>query len=414
MAATPHLLLQLAVILGTARVLAWLLGRLGQPPVIGEMLAGLLLGPLAFGALAPHWQASLFPREGLAALEGIGQIGLVLFMVVVGAELRAPDALRSRLVAGGRVALLGMLLPGAFGLAIAPGLHARFAPPGTAFVPFALFLAVALAITAFPVLARILKERALTQGEPGQLALAAAAITDVLAWLLLALVIAVAGSSGGWHPLAITLAGLVAVAACTFGILRPLCARMLAHVPEGGPGTTVLGLLLAMAAATAAATAALGLHPVFGAFLFGTCLPRDERLRQVLVDRIEPVAVLVLMPVFFTLAGLGTSAAAFDAAGLSALLLILAAAFAGKLLGAGAGARASGLGWRDSLAVGALMNTRGLMELIVLEVGMEAGLIGAELFTLLLAMTLLTTLSTAPLLDLCRGRGLPPARVPAQ
>ena len=411
MAATPHLLLQLAVILGTARLLALLLGRLGQPPVIGEMLAGLLLGPLAFGALAPHWQAALFPREGVAALEGIGQVGLVLFMLVVGAELRAPDALRDRLVAGGRVALLGMLLPGAFGLAIAPGLHARFAPPGTAFVPFALFLAVALAITAFPVLARILKERAMTQGAPGQLALAAAAITDVLAWLLLAVVIAAAGAGGGWHPLAVTLAGLAAVAACAFGVLRPLCAWMLARVAEDGPGNTVLGLLLAMTAATAAATAALGLHPVFGAFLFGACLPRDERLRRVLVDRIEPVAVLVLMPVFFTLAGLGTSAAAFNAAGVSALLLILAAAFAGKLLGAGAGARMAGLGWRDSLAVGALMNTRGLMELIVLEVGIEAGLIDAELFTLLLAMTLLTTLSTAPLLDLCRLRL--PARVRA-
>lgn len=403
----PHLLLQLAVILGTARVLALLLARFGQPPVVGEMIAGLLLGPLAFAALAPDLQAAIFPRDGLAALEGLSQVGIVLFMLIVGAELRAPDGIGERVVAGGWVGALGVLLPAALGLAIAPMLHAGFAPDGIAFWPFALFISVAMAITAFPVMARILKERAMTRSAPGQLSLAAAAVTDVLAWLMLAVVVAVAGAHGVATNLVGVLAGLAAVAAVGFGLLRPLIARVLArHAADGRPGGAVLSLLLILTCAMAAATDRLGLHPVFGAFLFGACLPRDDRLLDTLIERVEHVAVLVLMPVFFALAGLGTSPAAFHAAGLSALLLVLAAAVSGKVLGAGAGARIAGLGWRDSAAVGALMNTRGLMELIVLKVGLDAGLIGPELFTLLLVMTILTTLMTAPLLDLCR-RGAP-------
>ena len=403
----PHLLLQLAVILGTARVLALLLARFGQPPVVGDMIAGLLLGPLAFAALAPDLQAAIFPRDGLAALEGLSQVGIVLFMLIVGAELRAPDGIGERVVAGGWVGALGVLLPAALGLAIAPMLHAGFAPDGIAFWPFALFISVAMAITAFPVMARILKERAMTRSAPGQLSLAAAAVTDVLAWLMLAVVVAVAGAHGVATNLVGVLAGLAAVAAVGFGLLRPLIARVLArHAADGRPGGAVLSLLLILTCAMAAATDRLGLHPVFGAFLFGACLPRDDRLLDTLIERVEHVAVLVLMPVFFALAGLGTSPAAFHAAGLSALLLVLAAAVSGKVLGAGAGARIAGLGWRDSAAVGALMNTRGLMELIVLKVGLDAGLIGPDLFTLLLVMTILTTLMTAPLLDLCR-RGAP-------
>lgn len=403
----PHLLLQLAVILGTARVLALLLARFGQPPVVGEMIAGLLLGPLAFAALAPDLQAAIFPRDGLAALEGLSQVGIVLFMLIVGAELRAPDGIGERVVAGGWVGALGVLLPAALGLAIAPMLHAGFAPDGIAFWPFALFISVAMAITAFPVMARILKERAMTRSAPGQLSLAAAAVTDVLAWLMLAVVVAVAGAHGVATNLVGVLAGLAAVAAVGFGLLRPLIARVLArHAADGRPGGAVLSLLLILTCAMAAATDRLGLHPVFGAFLFGACLPRDDRLLDTLIERVEHVAVLVLMPVFFALAGLGTSPGAFHAAGLSALLLVLAAAVSGKVLGAGAGARIAGLGWRDSAAVGALMNTRGLMELIVLKVGLDAGLIGPDLFTLLLVMTILTTLMTAPLLDLCR-RGAP-------
>jgi Kef-type K+ transport system membrane component KefB len=405
----PHLLLQLAVILATARVLALVLARLGQPPVIGEMIAGIVLGPIVFGALAPDTHAWLFAHEKLAALEGLSQIGLVLFMFVVGAELRMPGRARDRLVAAGWVGVLGVALPMLLGLAVAPALHARFAPAGVAFWPFALFMAASMAITAFPVMARILKDRGLTRSPLGQLALASAAIADALAWIMLALVVALSSSHGGWADFARTMIGLVVIAAIGFGVLRPLVARWLArHASDGRPGGPVLSVLVIGTCLTAAATEWLGLHPVFGAFLFGACLPRDDRLLETLIERIEHVAVLVLMPVFFALAGLSTTIDAFTGPGFPALLLILAAAVAGKILGAGGGARIAGLGWREAGAVGSLMNARGLMELIVMKVGLDAGVIGFEIFTMLMVMAIVTTLMASPVLTLfLRGAAQP-------
>lgn len=397
----PLLLLQLAVILATARALALLLARFGQPPVVGEMIAGIVLGPIVFGALAPAVHARLFAPAGLAPLEGLSQIGLVLFMFIVGAELRAPAGARRQLAAAAWVAIPGVLLPMALGLALAPTLHARFAPAGIGFWPFALFIAVSMAVTAFPVMARILKDRRMTRSPAGQLSLAAAALADVFAWILLALVAALVSAHGGWSGFARATVGLCAIAAIGFGLLRPLFARLLArHASDGRPGGGVLSLLLIGACAMAAATEWLGLHAVFGAFLFGACLPRDDRLLETLTERLEHVAVLVLMPLFFALAGLATTADAFAGAGLPTLLLIFAAAVLGKILGAGGGARIAGLGWRDAFAVGALMNTRGLMELIVLKVGLDAGVIGGEIFTMLMVMAIVTTLMTTPLLGL--------------
>jgi Kef-type K+ transport system membrane component KefB len=405
----PHLLLQLAIILATARLLALVLGRLGQPPVIGEMIAGIVLGPIVFGALAPAAHAWMFPHDKIASLEGLSEVGLVLFMFVVGAELRMPGGAPNRLVAAGWVGSLGVLLPMMLGFAIAPMLHARFAPAGVGFWPFALFMAASMAITAFPVMARILKERALTRTPLGQLALASAAIADVLAWILLALVVALIGAqSGGWNAFARMLIGLAAVAGVGFGLLRPLVAMFLArYAKDGRPGGAVLGALLILAFAMAAATEWLGLHPVFGAFLFGACLPRDDRLLETLIERIEHVAVLVLMPVFFALAGLSTTPDAFTGAGLPAMALILAAAVAGKVLGTGGGARIAGLGWREAGAVGSLMNARGLMELIVMKIGLDAGVIGFEIFTMLMIMAIVTTLMTTPMLSLFVGRAAP-------
>jgi len=397
----PHLLLQLAVILAVARLLALVLRKLGQPPVIGEMIAGIVLGPIVFGALAPDLHTWLFPREKLAALEGLSQVGLVLFMFIVGAELRAPAGARERFVAAGWVGTLGVLLPMALGLAIAPALHARFAPAGVGFWPFALFIAASMAITAFPVMARILKDRGMTRSPIGQLSLASAAIADVLAWIMLALVVALISAHGGWEGFARTIIGLAAIAAIGFGALRPLIGWVLArHAADGRPGGAVLSILLIATCAMAAATEWLGLHPVFGAFLFGACLPRDDRLLDTLIERIEHIAVLMLMPVFFALAGLNTTMDAFTGTGLSSLLLILAAAIVGKVLGSGGGARIAGLGWQSAFAVGSLMNARGLMELIVMKVGLDAGVIGLEIFTMLMIMAIVTTLMTTPMLSL--------------
>lgn len=330
----PHLLLQLTIILASARLFAWLLQRIGQPPVIGEMLAGLALGPIVFGALAPQWHAWVFPHAGLAGLDGLSQVGLVLFMFVVGAELRAPDGARERIVAAAWVGVLGVLLPMALGFLVAPILHTQYAPAGIALMPFSLFIAVSMAITAFPVMARILKDRGLTRSPVGQLSLAAAAIADVGAWIMLALVVALIGAHGGWQGFARTCIGLCLIGAVAFGVLRPLIARMLArHATDGRPGGAVLGLLLICACAMAAATEELGLQAVFGAFLFGACLPRDDRVLDTLIERLEHVAVLVLMPVFFVLAGLNTTSSAFSGSGWAMLALILLVAVVGKFLG---------------------------------------------------------------------------------
>lgn len=406
------LLLQLVVILGVARLLALLLGRIGQPPVIGEMLAGILLGPMLFGAMAPAAQAWLFAPESLAALEGLSQIGLVLFMFVVGAELRLPDGARRHLTAAGLTGLLSVLLPFALGLAISPMLHGRFAPAGVTFWPFALFMAASMAITAFPIMARILKERGMTGSAVGRLSLTSAALADVLAWIVLAFVVAMISTRTGWSGFAVTLFGTLGMAVFAFAMLRPLLARALdRHGIDGKPSAGLLAVLLIGVFASAAITDALGLHAVFGAFVFGAALPRDNRLLACLVERIETVAVLVLMPVFFALAGLHTTPDALGGTGVIALALILAAAVFGKVLGGAAGARAAGFSWRESFAVGSLMNARALMELIVMKVGLDIGVIGEEIFTMLMIMAIVTTLMTTPLLSLFtrprRGDTLP-------
>lgn len=401
------LLLQLVVILGTARALALLLRYLGQPAVIGEMIAGLALGPILLGNFAPDLHAMLFPPQSLPALTGISQIGLVLFMFIVGAELRMPTGLRSQMIASAWVGGLSMLLPFLFGFAMAPWLYPQLAPDGVALLPFALFVATSMAITAFPVLARILKDKGLANTAVGALGLTSAAVADVLAWILLALVVALIAADGGWSGFARTLAGLVVLGIVAFALVRPAVAALLRrHANDGRPNGMVLALLLIITFAFAALTQWLQLHEVFGAFLFGVCLPRDDQLLDTLVERLEHVAILVLMPVFFALAGLNTSASAFVGMGLATLGVILLLAIVGKVLGGAAGARLCGMGWRDAFAMGALMNTRGLMELIVLKVGLDVGVIGKEIFTLLMLMAVITTLMTSPLLSLLmRGQG---------
>lgn len=401
------LLLQLTVILVIARACGLLLRAFGQPMVIGEMAAGILLGPVVFGALFPQWHVQLFPPASLASLSSLAMVGVVLFMFIVGAELRAPSGMGAQLKSAGWVGVSSMVLPMVLGLAIAPVLHPSLAPEGVAFWPFALFLGVALSITAFPVLARILKDRNMTRTPVGQLSLGAAGVVDALAWVLLAMVVALVSSGGGFGGFLKIALGLALLLAVGLLVVRPLLAWLLrAHAPDGVPSPMVLAALLIGLFACAMVTEWLHLHAVFGAFLFGISLPRDDRLLRALVERIEPLSVVVLMPIFFALAGLGTTPGAFASTGLGALGLILLVATAGKIIGGAAGARVCGYGWRESLATGTLMNSRGLMELIVIKVGLDAGLIGTELFTMLLVMALVTTAATGPLLALIgRRRG---------
>jgi Kef-type K+ transport system membrane component KefB len=388
LSATTLLLLQLIVVLVAARACGWVANRVGQPAVVGEMAAGVLLGPIVMGAAMPGVHAALFSPASLAGLSALSTFGLVLFMFVIGLELRWPHGVRARIRAAANVGVASVLLPMALGVAIAPLLYPTLAPAGVGFWPFALFIAAALSITAFPVMARILKDRALTQTPFGQLSLAAAAIVDAIAWILLAFVVALAGGGDGLAGAARTCAGLVALLAFVFLLLRPAFAWLLrSHAPDGEPSATVLAALMIGLLVCSMLTEWMHLHAVFGAFLFGAGLPRDDRLLRSLVQRVEPIAMVVLMPLFFALAGLSTTG------------------------GAAFGARATGFGWRDSLATGALMNARGLMELIVMKIGLDAGLIGREMFTILLLMALATTAMATPMIALFMGRK--PAAAPA-
>ena len=398
---TTTLLLQLIVILVAARLCGWLLRWLGQPQVVGEMAAGLVLGPAVLGFYAPTWSAQLFSKELLGGLNALSTLGLVLFMFVVGLEIRSPGGVRRQLRAAGSVGVLSVAVPAGLALAIAPVLHPAFAPAGIGLTPFALFLAAAVSITAFPVMARILKDRAMAQTSFGQLSLAAAAVVDVFAWILLAVVVAMAGAGEGSRGLAKILIGAAVLLALLFLVVRPLYARLLAaHAPEGTPSLAVLAALMLGLLACAWATEWLHLHAVFGAFLFGACLPRDDRLLRALTERVEPLSIVLLMPLFFALAGLSTTRAAFGGSALGAMALVIAVAAVGKLLGGAIGARTAGLDAADSFAVGALMNARGLMELIVMKVGLDTGLIGPGMFTILLVMALVTTAMTSPLITL--------------
>jgi Kef-type K+ transport system membrane component KefB len=403
----PHspLLLQLVVILGTARFLSLLLRYLGQPPVIGEMAAGIVLGPVVFGAFAPEWHAHVFAPGSLGALGGLSQVGLVLFMFIVGAELRMPHGARPQLVAAAWIGSLSVLVPMVFGLGSAVLLYEDFAPPGVTLTTFALFMASAMSITAFPIMARILKERGMTHSLVGRLSLTSAAMADVLAWIMLALVVVLADAGDDWARIVRMMTGLAALAAGMFVLGRPLLARAIARfAADGRPEGPLLAALLIGTFGCAYVTSILGVHPVFGAFLFGAALPRDDRLLAALIERVEHVAIIVLMPIFFALAGLNTTASAFVGTGLAALGIVLAAAVAGKVLGGAFGARIAGQPWRTAFAIGSLMNARALMELIVMKVGLDAGVIGQELFTMLMVMAILTTFMTGPLLTLFAGR----------
>lgn len=399
--AIETLLLQLIAILCTSRVCGALLKYLGQPSVVGEMAAGMVLGPVCLGLLWPALHARIFAAGSLAGLSALSTVGLLLFMFVVGLELRAPRGNLAQLRSSTCVASLSIAVPMALGVAISPALHSALAPRGVEFWPFALFVAVALSVTALPVMARVLKDQGMAGTRFGQLSLVSAAVVDVFAWMLLALVVAVVGAGEGLVGLLETLVGAVLVVAFVYLVLKPTFAWVLrTHAPDGKPNAAVMSSLIIGLFVCAVLTEAIHLHAVFGAFLFGTCLPRDDRLLGWLSRRIEPISIAVLMPLFFALAGLGTTPEAFSGTGIGLTLLVLFVAVAGKVGGGAVGARLAGYSWRDSLATGSLMNARGLMELVVIKVGLDAGVIGPELYTMLLVMALATTAMTAPLVNL--------------
>lgn len=394
------LLLQIVVIVVAARSLGALFKKIGQPPVIGEMVAGILLGPSLLGWVAPAAQATLFPPDSLDALRMLSQIGVILFMFVVGIELDV-DHLRAKAHTAVIVSHASIVLPFFLGTAGALFLYSSLAPAGVPFSAFALFLGVSLSITAFPVLARILDEKRLTGTYLGATAIACAAVDDVTAWCMLAVVVALAKATSLTGAAWTIGLSLLFIGAMLF-LVRPRLAR-LTHRKKGAwsGNTGLLAALFAFVFASALATEVIGIHALFGAFLAGVCMPRDSELRQFLRERVETFASVFLLPLFFAFTGLRTQVGLLnDWQGWLMCLGIIALAITGKLVGSMFAARWTGMSWGDSFSLGALMNTRGLVELIVLNIGFDLGILSPRIFAMLVLMALITTFMTGPLLAL--------------
>jgi Kef-type K+ transport system membrane component KefB len=392
------LLAQIAAILVLSRALGYVMRGLGQPLVMAEMVAGILLGPSLFGQLAPQAFVALFPPASLSVLKTISQLGLVLFMFVIGLELD-PKLLRDRRGASVLISNVGILVPFALGLGAAFALHSHYATAGVAFLPFALFMGTAMSVTAFPVLARILQSNGLMQSRVGTIALACAAVDDATAWCLLAFVVAIARARG-MGEVALTISLTIAFVLAMFFVARPLLRRLGDRVAARGDIVSAeVALLLLALLASAGVTELIGIHALFGAFLFGAMLPKEGDLAKLMIEKLEVVAVYLLLPLFFAYSGLNTRIGLVNSSGDWLVVLgMVALATVGKFGGSALAARATGLNWREASAIGVLMNTRGLMELIVLNVGMELGVISPTMFTMLVIMALVTTFATTPIL----------------
>lgn len=390
--------LELFVVIAAARLLGVAFRALGQPQVVGEVVSGILLGPSLLGWVAPGWSAALFPPAALPVLRVISEYGIVFFMFLVGLELD------SRLLVGqGRTALFisqaSIVVPMLGGVVLARRLYGEHAPPGVPFESFALFMAAAMSVTAFPVLARILLERDLLQTRVGALAIICAAFDDVAAWCLLAFVVAVA-SAGSFAGATRTLVLAAVYVVVMIAVVRPVLARLAAVVDRSGRlSQNVVAVVFLLVLASAMTTHAIGVHAIFGAFAMGVVLPKDALFARELVEKIEDFAVVFLLPVYFAFTGLRT---AVGLVGTPALwvecAIVLGVATLGKFGGSTLAARFTGVGWREASAIGVLMNTRGLMELVILNIGYDLGVVSPALFAMLVVMALVTTLMTTPVL----------------
>jgi Kef-type K+ transport system membrane component KefB len=387
-------LLQLLVLLVVAKGAGALLKRLGQPAVIGEMAAGLMMGPLVLGSLLPGLHGALFPASSLGPLGMLSQLGVLMFLLVAGAELDL-GGLRGRRRFAFTVSHAGIAVPFVLGVLLAIWLYPEHGPQGVGFTAFALFVGISLSITAFPVLLRILADRGITHTPLGQTAIACAALGDATAWCLLALIVAAAQATG-WVPASLSLLCVVVFIALMLGVVKPWFSRQV--IQPGSEGRWLLGMLL-LSLGSALVTEVLGIHALFGAFAAGVAVSSNAQLRGLLIARVEPFAVTLLLPLFFAMTGLRMRADALQGSDLLLCGVVIAVATLGKLFGTWSAARSASMDNHEAWKLGALMNTRGLMELIVLNLGYELGFLGDRLFAVLVIMALVTTAMTGPLLS---------------
>ncbi|MDR2216454.1 MAG: cation:proton antiporter [Nevskiaceae bacterium] len=398
-----RLFLQLLVILVVSRIMGHLFVRFRQPAVVGEMAAGILLGPSLFGLLAPGSFEFVFSADSLGALRLLSQIGVCLFLFIVGMELNLAH-IRARTPVAVAVSHVSILLPYLLGVLLAYGLYGDFAAPGATFTAFALFMGISMSITAFPVLVRILQEHGLARTPLGNIAVTSAAIDDVSAWTILAFVVAVArAASLGGAVLSLVL--VLLFIAIMMGPVRAALPRLLGSRGSGDsdPSPTVLTAIVCLIVAAALATEVIGIHALFGAFLAGVVMPNNQEFRERIRLRFESFGSVLLLPLFFVFTGLRTEIGFIDDAGSWLVCaLIIVVAMIGKLGGGAIAARVAGLGWRESLQLGTLMNTRGLMELIALNIGYDLGILSESIFAMLVIMALVTTMLTGPILGVLR------------
>jgi len=393
------LLLQVSIIVIFARLAGLAFRRVGQPQVMGEMVAGILLGPSFLGWIYPAAMARLFPATSLGYLSTLSQVGLLLYMFLVGLEFN-PKMLRNLGHAAFLTSHVSISVPFLMGAMLALYLYPLLSGDNVPFLEFALFMGAAMSVTAFPVLARILRERDLHRTRLGTISIACAAVDDVTAWCILAYILALARASHGTHPLWWTVLGLLAfVLFMTTAVRRWLQSFVNRFRSRGSISDDMMGVILLILLGSAAITEWLGIHLLFGAFLFGAIMPKAEDFVHRISEKLESITMVLLLPIFFAFTGLRTSTGLLREAEMWMFCgLIILVAVAGKLGGSFAAARVAGLGWREAAGVGILMNTRGLMELVILNIGLDLGIITPVVFSMMVIMALVTTFMTTPLL----------------
>jgi Kef-type K+ transport system membrane component KefB len=394
-----RLLLQIAVIILVSRLLAFLVAKIGQPLVIGEIIAGIILGPSLLGLFWPAMSNFLFPPDSLPNIEVLSQLGLILFMFMIGLELDV-HLLKPKAHTALVVSQASIIFPFFGGVSLAYFLYGTLAPPNISFLGFSLFMGIAMSITAFPVLARILQERGLTQSSLGVLALTSAAAGDVTAWCILAVVIAIV-QAGTVTSALFTILLTVLYVFTMLTMVRPFLQRLMARYGSVENLSRTFSLtIFVVLFLSALTTEVIGIHALFGAFLAGVVMPAQVNFRKLLTSKIDDVSLIILLPLFFASTGLKTQIGLLNnsTAWLSCGLIILVAV-AGKVGGSLVAAKFTGQSWSESIALGALMNTRGLMEFVVLSIGYDLGVLSPTVFTMMVLMALATTFMTSPALS---------------
>ena len=394
------LLAQIVTIIIVARILGWICKKIGQPTVIGEIIAGIVLGPSLVGSYFPEFSKALFPVQSLGNLQFLSQIGLILFMFMVGMELDL-KTLKNKAHEAIVISHASIIIPFALGMGLAYFIYQIFAPPGAQFLSFGLFIGIAMSITAFPVLARIVQERGIHKTRLGAIVITCAATDDITAWSLLAVVIAIV-KAGSFVSSLYTIVIAIGYVFVMIKVIRPFLKRVGDLYPtRENMSKQVVAIFFLTLILSAYATELIGIHALFGAFMAGTIMPENTKFRNILTEKVEDVALVLLLPLFFVFTGLRTEIGLINEPYLWKVTgLITLVAVVGKFIGSALAAKFVGQNWRDSLTIGALMNTRGLMELVVLNIGYDLGILTPEVFSMMVIMALVTTFMTGPALDL--------------